>query len=175
MLTRKSVSGTPKINHVNSAATSGPGQWKCWWRSGLSMNHPLIHHSWPTGFPYFEPSLWVECWHIAHFNLLKFLLPPWCQWVSLSKWWIPALGLAVWAGSCVLAYRSVAGFINLLDASRVLPSNKWFGRLPLEFVLTKMTNVCGEHRAKDALSCSACYSQPKVGILLFEVQTNGDD
>lgn len=27
----------------------------------------------------------VECWHIAHFNLLKYLPPLWHQWVSLSS------------------------------------------------------------------------------------------
>lgn len=49
----------------------------------------------------------------------------------------------------------VADFIQLLDASCVLPSNKYFGCLPLEFVLKKMTNVSGDHKAKEALSCSA--------------------
>lgn len=52
--------------------TSGLGEWKCWVRSTPLINHSISHSQLTNRVSL--PVAWseVDCWHVAHFNLLKY-------------------------------------------------------------------------------------------------------
>lgn len=158
-----------------SAATSGLRQCKYWFRSTLPITHSVINSQLTNrvSLPWAVAWSELECWHIAPFNLLKYLLPQSHQWASLTKPSVLELQISlssqdsVGSGSPALALETICWFQWFIRHSVMASLKRQLGLLPLESVAGERGNVDN--------SSSQKYLHPFLFLTYFQVTSRNSN